>query len=60
MIDIPDFGVTMAASPLPKSFDTIGWWVFEKYDGIRAVSLRIPYYHNVEIWFWSFRIYGIQ
>lgn len=29
----------MLPQPMPKSsrFDPVGWWIFEKYDGIRAV-----------------------
>jgi hypothetical protein len=54
ILDIPDYGVTMAASPLPKSFDSTGWWVFEKYDGIRAISLHFlfvkisKFFSNIE------------
>eukprot|EP00026_Physarum_polycephalum_P001762 Phypoly_transcript_01764.p1 GENE.Phypoly_transcript_01764~~Phypoly_transcript_01764.p1 ORF type:complete len:946 (-),score=154.63 Phypoly_transcript_01764:299-3136(-) len=36
---IPGFGSVMLPQPQPKSsvFNPEGWWVFEKYDGIRAV-----------------------
>ena len=36
---IPDYGSVMLPQPQPKlsSFNPEGWWVFEKYDGIRAV-----------------------
>lgn len=37
--DIPDLGAPMLALYMPqaRSFDPENWWVFEKYDGMRAV-----------------------
>eukprot|EP00026_Physarum_polycephalum_P001669 Phypoly_transcript_01671.p1 GENE.Phypoly_transcript_01671~~Phypoly_transcript_01671.p1 ORF type:complete len:1064 (+),score=159.93 Phypoly_transcript_01671:260-3193(+) len=37
--DIPDLGAPMLAmhAPQARAFSPVGWWVFEKYDGIRAI-----------------------
>eukprot|EP00026_Physarum_polycephalum_P003134 Phypoly_transcript_03143.p1 GENE.Phypoly_transcript_03143~~Phypoly_transcript_03143.p1 ORF type:complete len:818 (+),score=151.04 Phypoly_transcript_03143:58-2511(+) len=37
--DVPDLGVPMLAlhAPQAQSFDPQDWWIFEKFDGVRAV-----------------------